>query len=207
LLGYTTYLFLEYAVTWAFGPMFPLHVGILAISVIGLVALGIQIAAAAEDQPFGERFPRRAYATLTLGMSAMLTLLWSARIANGLAAAVPELAGEATMTVQALDLGLVVPASIVLAVAVLARSRAGILAASAFLVLFVAMAAAIASMMVSAWLVTGESTIVPLATFTLAALAATIVAARAFASQHQAPSDALPRQTPTAGAQESWRAS
>ena len=182
LLGYAAYLYLEYAVTWAFGPMFPLHVGILAISVVGLVAVGAWIVERRDVAAPVDRYPRRAYAILTLGMSAMLTVLWSARIATGLGASVPELAGETTMTVQALDLGLVVPLSVVLAAAVLARTRAGELAGTAFLVLFVAMSGAIAAMMVSAWIVTGESTVVPLTAFTAAALAGAFVAVRAFGS-------------------------
>ncbi len=181
LLGYLVYMYLEYAVTWAFGPMFPLHVAILAVSTAGLLAVSSELAGAELGQRFGERFPRRAYAGLTVAMAVILSLLWAARIATGLAADVPELAGETTMTVQALDLGLVVPISAVLAVAVLVRSRPGMVAATSFMVLFVAMSAAIGSMMISAWIMTGEPTIVPLATFALASLAGLFVTRRIFA--------------------------
>ena len=189
LLGYTAYMYLEYAVTWAFGPMFPLHVAILAVSTAGLVVLGTEMARLAG--PARERFPRRAYAALTGGMAALLTVMWTARIAAGLSSTTPALAGETTMTVQALDLGLVVPISVLLAGAVLAGSRAGMLAGASFAVLFVAMSAAIGSMMVSGWVMTGESTVVPLSVFGLASVGGLFVAwrcVRAFARQSPPPS-------------------
>jgi hypothetical protein len=181
LLAYTTYMYLEYAVTWAFGPIFPLHIAILAVSTAGLLAVASEFAGAYVGHGFAERFPRRAYAGLTLTMAAVLTVLWAARIADALGAAIPELAGETTMTVQALDLGLVVPISAVLAVAVLLRRRSAIVAAASFSVFFITMSAAIGSMMVSAWIMTGEPTVAPLATFTLATLAGLVVARRIFA--------------------------
>jgi hypothetical protein len=180
LLGYAAYMYLEYAVTWAFGPMFPLHVTILAVSTAGLVAIGVAVSRL--GGPIVHGFPRRAFAALTGGMAALLTVMWIARIVEGLTSAAPVLAGETTMTVQALDLGLVVPISAVLAVAVLLGSRAGMVASAAFSVLFVATCAAIGSMMVSAWLMTGEPTVVPLSVFALAAVAGLFVARRSLAA-------------------------
>jgi uncharacterized membrane protein YhaH (DUF805 family) len=182
LFGYFVYMYLEYAVTWAFGPAFVLHVAVLAVAVLGLVATSSAIADDGVSDRFDGRFPRRAFASLNLAMAALLVLLWSARIAEGLATETPDLAGEVTMTVQALDLGLVVPVTALLAIAVLRRRDAGQVAAAAFSITFLAMSAAIASMMISAWIVTGEPAIPPIVTFGLAALAGTLVAVRIFGS-------------------------
>ena len=76
------------------------------------------------------------------------------------------------MTIQALDLGLVVPASVVIAVLALRRNPAGLAAAAAFAVTFTAMSAAIGSMLVSAWLVTGNLELPPIVVFGLAAVPA-----------------------------------
>jgi hypothetical protein len=181
LFGYLVYMYLEYAVTWAFGPLFVLHVAVLAVALVGLVVVGVLVAAEGVADRF-DGFPGRAYAALNLGMAALLVVLWSARIAEGLSAATPELAGEVTMTVQALDLGLVVPVMLVLAIAALRRHDAGRVAAAAFSVMFLAMSAAIASMMISAWIVTGDPAIPPIVTFGLAALAGVVVTLRIFRS-------------------------
>ena len=181
MLGYFLYMHLEYAVTWAFGPMSPLFIVIYGASLVGIIAIGAVVAHAGARDGFDARFPRRTYVTLTVGMAVLLTLMWIGRIAEGLGAEVPTLHGETTMTVQALDLGLIVPISFVLAVAVLRRSATGMAAAAAFAVTFVTMSMAIASMMVSASIVTGTQ-LAPIILFGLAGVAGLFVLARIYAS-------------------------
>lgn len=179
-LGYVTYMYLEYSVTWAFGPLFPLFVSITALSLITLAGVGSVVAAAGVRGRFAVGFPYRAWAALSIGMATVLTVLWSRRIADALAAPVPELHGETTMTVQALDLGLVVPVSIVLAIAAL--RRAALPAVTAFAVTFVTISAAIVSMVVSAWVMTGIPAIEPIVVFGLATAAGAALAIRMFRS-------------------------
>lgn len=181
-LGYLLYLHLEYAVTWALGPLFVLFVSTLAASLIGLIGAAALLARAGLADRFDHRFPRRAWAGLSLGMSALLIVMWSGRIADALGAAVPALHGESTMTVQALDLGLVVPVSIVIALAALRRHPVGLAAAAAFAVTFTMMSAAIASMMVSSWIVTGVPAVEPIVVFLLASVAALALLSRMLGS-------------------------
>ncbi|HEX6210807.1 MAG TPA: hypothetical protein VF136_08525 [Methylomirabilota bacterium] len=179
LLGYVLYNHLEYAVTWAFGPLFPLFVVLFAASVAGLIGFAALIAAEGVGHRFSERFPRRSWAGLSIGMSGLLTVMWAGRIAEALAAdAAPQLHGETTMTVQALDLGLVVPVSLVIAVAALRRHPAGLAAAASFSVTFVAMSAAIAAMMISSWIVTGVPAVEPIVIFGVACLLGIAVSTR-----------------------------
>jgi hypothetical protein len=185
LFGYFMYLHLEYAVTWAFGPLFPLFVAILAATVVGLVGATALLADAGVTGRFGTAYPRRQWAGVSLTMSVLLVGLWAARIAEGLVASPPTLHGETTMTVQALDLGLVVPVSVVIAVATLRRQPAGLAAGAAFAVTFVMMSAAIATMMVSSWIVTGVSALPPIVVFGAAALAALWVTVRMYRSARQ----------------------
>lgn len=189
MLGYFAYMYLEYAVTWAFGPLFALHISILAGSVVGLIGLGSALTAVRAADAFGEGYPRRAWVALSIGMALMLTLLWVGRIVEGLTAPIPVLHGETTMTVPALDLGLVVPVVIVLGVLVLRGNPGGLLAAAAFAVTFVALSSAIASMMVSAWIVTGDlaSSLPPMFIFSAASLAGLVVATRMFRSARPDP--------------------
>lgn len=182
MLGYFLYMYLEYAVTWAFGPLFGLFVAICALSLTGLIVGVVVIGEAGVRHRFTDAFPTRSWAVLSIGMSVLLTILWIGRIIDGLAAETPILHGETTMTVQALDLGLVVPISVTLAVLALRRLPAALAAPAAFAVTFVAMSAAIMAMMVSAWLVTGEFQLPPIAVFSAACLLGLLVGVRMFAS-------------------------
>lgn len=190
MLGYFLYMYLEYSVTWVFGPLFGLFVAITAGSLLGLIGVGSLVAAGGLRGRFGNGYPRRAWAGLSIGMALLLGALWVARIVDGLATSIPVLHGETTMTVQALDLGLVVPLLVVFAVVSLQRHPAGMAAAAAFAVTFVTMSAAIGAMMVSAWLVTGDlgSSLPPIIVFAAASLVGVIVLARMFGAVSAEPS-------------------
>lgn len=193
MLGYFLYMHLEYAVTWAFGPMFPLFIVVFGSSLLGIIAIGTLMADAGLRDRFDERFPRRSFAALNIGMALLLTLMWIGRIAEGLAAEIPALHGETTMTVQALDLGLVVPIAIVVAIGALRGHAVGMVAAAAFSVTFVTMTTAIAAMMVSASIVNEVLQLPPLIVFSLAGAGSLVVIARIYASVRPAPGEPLLR--------------
>jgi len=181
LLGYFAYMYLEYSVTWAFGPLFPLFVAITALSVVSLIASAGLLST--QTIQFDDRYPRRSWAALSIGMALLLTLLWAERIATGLQAGpTPTLLGETTMTVQALDLGLVVPVSVLVGIAVWRRVPVGMVAGEAFGVTFVAMSFAIAAMMVSASIVTGVLQLPPIVMFGVAGAAGLLVVGRMYTS-------------------------
>jgi hypothetical protein len=183
MLGYFLYMYLEYAVTWALGPLFPLFIAMYAASLLGIIWIGAGVAANGVRDRFDDRFPRRSWAVLNIGMSVVLGLLWLSRITQGLTGDVAGLLhGETTMTVQALDLGLVVPLSTPIAVLVLRRQPAGLVAAAGFAVTFVALSAAITSMMISAWLVTGVLELPPILMFGVATAAGIGVSTRIYRS-------------------------
>ena len=116
MLGYFLYTYLEYAVTWAFGPLFALFVAIYGISLIGLIGVATALVRMGVRDRFTDAFPRRSWAALSLGMSLLLVLMWAARIAQGLGESIDGLLhGETTLTVQALDLGLMVPLAVLIA--------------------------------------------------------------------------------------------
>ena len=183
LLGYFAYMYLEYAVTWAFGPLFALFIAIYAASLVGIVWIGASLAADGLAHRFDDSFPRRSWAALSIGMASLLTALWAGRIIQGLGGDLTGLLhGETTMTIQALDLGIVVPTAVLTALLVLRRHPAGMAAAAAFAVTFVAMSAAIGSMLASAWLVTGVLELPPIIVFGAAAVTGLGIGIRMYAS-------------------------
>ena len=183
LLGYLFYMYFEYSVTWAFGPLFLLHVAIAGLSLGGMVWLISDLAPAAATLEPAPGFPSRSWAALALAMAGLLELMWAGRIFQALGSTAGTdsmLAGGTTLTVQAIDLVLVLPTLVISAIAALRRTVAGELAAAVVVVVFVAMAAAIDAMLLSAGLINGEFEWPPIAIFGAAALAGLIIGWRMY---------------------------
>jgi hypothetical protein len=180
LLAYFAYQSFEYAVFWAYGPLYPFYVAVLATSVsaLALLVYGLDLEVVASH--VNERFPRRAIAVYATFIVVILAGLWLPVIGGTLGGEVTdELEGASTLVVPAFDLGLLVPLSILTAVAVWKRLPVGYLLGMLVLVKGASMALAIASMLVVEWLVTGELLVPPLLIFALMALASVAIGARA----------------------------
>lgn len=180
LLGYCFYAYLEYAVTWAFGPLFLLFVAIYGTSLLGLIGMAWTLIEERTDGDLGAAFPRVGWAALNLAMSGLLTMMWLARIRLALNDEPGILLGETTLTVQALDLGLMVPISVLAAILVLRRSTVGYVLAAAFGVTYLTMTVAITAMLLSAWAIEGTLEIVPVAIFGVAALSSLVLLVRTY---------------------------
>lgn len=180
--GYFLYQYLEYAMTWALGPLFPLFIVLFAASLAGVVWFATNVAREGVVGRFASGFPRRAFAALNIAMASLLTLMWTQRIAQALGGDLAGAAfyGETTMVVQALDLGLVVPTALFVAYLVLRRSEAGYAMAAAYGVTAVAMSSAIIAMLVSASIVAGEAQVPPIIIFGVFAFLSAIVLLRIY---------------------------
>ena len=181
LLGYLLYMYLEYAVTWAFGPAFLLHVAIYALSFITACAVAGRMAGGGLAGRLGT-IPRRSWVALNVTMASLLTMLWLGRIAGALQGglATAGLTSETTLTVQALDLGLVVPISLMSAWLVWHREPLGTVIAAVWSIVFILMSAAIVAMLLSAALIEGELELPPIVIFTTAAASAAWIARRLY---------------------------
>jgi hypothetical protein len=181
LFGYFLYQYLEYAVTWAFGPLFLLFVVIFAASLLGIALVAADLGRDGLAGRFEAGFPRRAWPGLLLAMSGLLTLMWLGRIATGLTVGVDGLLfGGTTTTIPALDLGFVVPISVAVAVTSWRGDELAYAFSAAYSVMFLMMSAAIAAMLVSAAVVEGVVEIAPLTIFALAGVAAAWLAVRMY---------------------------
>lgn len=183
-LGYLLYQYLEYAVTWAFGPLFLAFVVLYGASLLAIVGIAALVAGDGVAGRFSEAFPRVGWTVLSVVMSALLTVMWLGRIKvalDGDLAAV-GLTSETTLTVQAFDLGLVVPALLLSAALTWRGSELGYAFATTLAVMFVGMAGAIVGMLVSAAIVEGAAELVPIAIFGVAMAAGVVIGVRAFRS-------------------------
>lgn len=183
-LAYLGYQYLMYAVFWALGPLFPFFVALYPASLATLVWTVSTLDVRSLPARFDGGFPRRSVAVFSAAMALLLVAMWSKRIALGLAGDVAGagLLGTPTLTVQALDLGIVVPLAIATAVLIWRRHPVGHLLAAVFSVKGVTMAGAIVAMLVSAWLVEGRPDVAALGVFGVATGAAGLIAYRVIAS-------------------------
>ncbi len=155
LLAYFFYQYLMYAVSWAFGPLFPLFILIFALSAVALAWIVSSLDLAGR---FTDKFPRRSTAVIGFVLAAMLLVMWSQRIAAGFRGdwQAARLLGETTLVVQAIDLGFLVPLTLACGFLVLRRRPAGYILSSIVVVKMVAMGTAISAMLLSAWKVEGR---------------------------------------------------
>lgn len=184
ILAYFFYQYLMYAVFWALGPLFPAFVALYAASATAIVWIASTVEIAALPGQVSARFPRRGMVIFSALIALLLLGMWVPRIATGLRGdlAGAGLLGMPTLTVQAMDLGMLVPLAIATAV-LLARGRPwGYLLATVLAVKGVTMAGAICAMLVSAAIVEGSLEVAPFSIFAVATIAAGWLAFRMFAS-------------------------
>jgi len=184
ILGYFVYQYLMYSVFWAFGPLFVPFIVIYAASAAAIVWIASTIEIADLPGRFSNRVPRRTMAAVSTVMALMLVLMWSQRIAAAYRGdwETAGLLGMPTLTVQALDLGIVVPLAILTSVLIWKRHRWGYLLAPVFAVKGVTMAGAICAMLISAAIVEGTLEVGSFAIFGTATLLFGVLAWRIIGS-------------------------
>ncbi len=202
LLGYLFYQYLMYAVFWAFGPLLPLFIALYALSLVAIVWTVSTIDVAALPACVRPRFPRKGMAVFSGVMAALLVVMWAQRLATAyrgdLAGA--GLLGMPTFTVQALDLGMLVPLATATAVLLWRSNPWGYLLGVVFAVKGATMAGAICAMLISAAIVEGALEVVPFAIFGAATLVSAGLAWRMLANIAEPEATASAATAPTARA-------
>lgn len=170
ILAYFFYQYFMYSVFWAFGPLFVPFVALYSASAAAIVWIVSGLDVTTLPQVFSSRFPRKGIAVFSAVMSFVLVAMWSARIAAGYRGdwIGAGLFGMPTMTVQAMDLGIVVPVALATAVLAWRKRPWGYLLAPVFAVKGLTMAGAICAMLISAAIVEGSLETGPFAVFFLA---------------------------------------
>jgi hypothetical protein len=201
-LAYFVYQYAEYAMFWAVGPLYPLHVATfaLAISALALVLAGLDLDEL--EARAGARFPRRGVVALAVVMIVLLFGLWLPTVVSVSTGGDVQgkLNGAQTLVVPAFDLGLLVPLGAWTAALALRRARAGLVLGAIVVVKAVAMPLAIVAMLVVEAGATGVLQLAPIVIFLGVALLAALVGWRLFRGI-EAPADAAgsrPRARPQA---------
>ena len=184
LLAYFLYQYAEYAMFWAIGPLYPVHLVTFALALSALVVVGSRIDLVDVAEHFAGRFPRRGVIALGVLVVVILGGLWLPVVGRVVLAGevAGNLHGAVTLVVPAFDLGILVPFGVFTAVAAWRRLPIGYVLGAVLVVKAIAMPIAIVAMLVVEAITTGEAAIVPMVVFASVAVGAGALAVRMFGS-------------------------
>jgi hypothetical protein len=150
-LWYFTYTYLLMAFGAAYNPLFLVYVALFSASLFAFLLSLLSIDVARLPAQFSPHFARRTIAALTIGIGVLLMLLWLGRIVPSLLSGTPPtgLESYSTLFVQAGDLGLVVPLTIVAGVFLLRRHPVGYLLTGVILIYGATLGLALVAMIVT----------------------------------------------------------
>ncbi|HXN01699.1 MAG TPA: hypothetical protein VN973_07415 [Candidatus Dormibacteraeota bacterium] len=128
---YFTYSYLVITFGVAYNSFFLIYVALLSASLAGLILSLLSVDVGRVTSHMSPRFARRTIASIVLVISGMFLLLWLGRIVPSIATGAPPIGLESytTLSVQAADLGIVIPLSIVTGILMLRRQSIGYLLA------------------------------------------------------------------------------
>ncbi len=147
-LGFFLYTYMSMAFNTAFNDLFTVYVVLFSLSLFAFILTMMSFDLNMLPQYFSDALPRRAIATLLIIAAVFLLVAWfGGRILPTITQdAVPAMENTTTMVIQAMDLGLIVPFSLLAAVLLLRRSAWGYLLSSVAVMKFLTMGLAVSGM-------------------------------------------------------------
>ncbi len=147
-LGYFLYTYASIAFLAAFNALFLVYVALFSLSLFAFILSLMSIDVAALPARFSTRLPRRGISAVLFLIGAFLLLAWLGRIVPALLSGAPPFGLEsyATLVIQALDLGLIVPLALLAGVLLLKERPFGYLLTAVALLKGLTMATAVSAM-------------------------------------------------------------
>ena len=182
-LVYFLYVYASLALNAAYNTLFLVYVALLSASLFAVVLASTSIDLVALQAHFQPSLPRRGPAVFMFASGLVTLLIWLGPLLSALVQGQPPdlLDSSTTMVTDALDLGIITPATIIAGVLILRRAPLGYLIACALLVLEMLLAPLIAaqtvSQVVAGVLFSAGQMVGPIAGFSILALAAIVVTA------------------------------
>jgi ABC-type multidrug transport system fused ATPase/permease subunit len=149
--GYLLYTYLSYCMLSSFNELFLVYVVLFTFNLFALIGTILSINVSALPEQFTSKTPVKAIATLLFVMAGFLFLAWGGRIIPALINGETPvgLDNATTLVIQVLDLGLIVPFSLVGGLLLLKRKPLGYLTANIMLFKGISMATAVSTMAVN----------------------------------------------------------
>ena len=150
-LGYMLYTYASYSFLSAYNEIFLIYVALFSLSLFAFILSLAGMNTDRVSRSVSGGMPRRGIAVFLLLFAAFLTLAWLGRIIPPLLAGTPPVGLEAytTLVIQVLDLGIIVPVSIITAILLWQRKPWGYTLTSVLLVKALMMGAALIAMIIS----------------------------------------------------------
>ncbi len=149
-LGYFLYTYGAMSFLTAFNPLFLVYVALFSLSVFGFILALSGLNPNEVVRHVSDRFPRRTIATYFIVVAAFLAMAWLGLVVPAMLKGTPPAGLESaiTMIIQALDLGVIVPTSLVTATLLLKRQPWGYTLSSVVLMKILTMGTALISMII-----------------------------------------------------------
>ena len=150
-LGYFLYTYAAMSFLTAFNPLFLVYVALFSLSLFGFILSISSLRMDEIKEHITAGFPRRAIASYFLIVAAFLSVAWLGLVVPPSLSGTPPAGLESaiTMVIQALDLGVIVPTSLVTAILLLRQHAWGYGLSSVVLLKILTMGTALIAMIVS----------------------------------------------------------
>jgi hypothetical protein len=181
-LGYMLYTYTSYSFLSAYNEFFLVYVALFSLSLFAFILALSGMDTIRVSRSVSGGMPRRGIAVFLVLLAAFLTLAWLGRIVPSLLSGTPPPGLEAysTLVIQALDLGIIVPVSVITAVLLWQKKPWGYTLTSVLLVKALMMGAALVAMIIAQVWVGVSVGAIESAIFTGIALAALVFTALLF---------------------------
>lgn len=149
-LGYFLYTYGAMCFLTAFNPLFLVYVALFSLSLFGFILSMSNLNVDEVARHISDGFPRRAVAIYFIIVAVFLTLAWLGLVASPSLTWYPPAGLESaiTMVIQALDLGVIVPTSLITAALLLKKLAWGYALSSVMLLKILTMGAALIAMII-----------------------------------------------------------
>jgi len=150
LLGYFFYTYTSYVFLWNYNTLFLVYVALMSLSFYAFLISFLAIDQEGLLNSISDAFPTKRIAGFMLALALMVSLLWLGKIVPSLFSSVPPIGLEhyTTLVIQALDLGFVIPASVIAAILLLRKNALGYLLGSVLMVKYIALLMTISAMFI-----------------------------------------------------------
>jgi len=150
-LGYFLYTYGAMSFLTAFNPFFLVYVALFSLSLFGFILAMNSLDVNELVLHISDGFPRRAIASYFIIVAAFLSLAWLGLVAPPIWTGAPPAGLESaiTMVIQVLDLGVIVPTSVISAILLLKKQPWGYALSSVVLLKILTMGTALIAMIIS----------------------------------------------------------
>lgn len=176
MLGYFLYTYTSYSFLSAYNPLFLVYVALFSLTLFAFIFAMKDIDPKFVTSRISASFPRTGIAIFMIILAGFLVLAWLGRIVPGLIAGTPPIGLESytTLVIQALDLGIIVPTSVLTAVLLWQARPWGYALSAVVLVKGLTMGAALIAMIIGQLLAGVSVSLIEIVMFSGIALAALV---------------------------------